>query len=186
MTLTALEPSAQDVNLQTRPNYFYNRAGDLRLIDDSDPAMTDVTTTRDARGRVATVVDAAGTRTFTHTAAGLPLSESTAAGRVMTWDYDAAGRKAGYALWENGAWQTWSGWGYDGGTGKMTGVTTREGWVSGTRWRDDAHAKARDAEHPDPARWPRSAPRERDLCRHHHPGPPGRAPLRLYSRALGF
>ena len=70
-------------------NYFYNLAGDMRLIDYSD-ATPDVTITRDLLGRVATIADAAGTRTLNYTPAGLPLSESTAAGRAMQWDYDAA------------------------------------------------------------------------------------------------
>ena len=77
--------------------YSYNLAGDMRLIHYNDPAMTDVATTRDAQGRVASIVDGSGTRTYSYTAAGLPLSESTAAVRSMQWDYDAAGRKAGQA-----------------------------------------------------------------------------------------
>ena len=82
------------------------------------------------QGRVATVADGSGTRTFTYTPAGLPISEGFASGRALTWDYDSAGRKVGYALWENGAFQTWGGWGYRPADGKMNGVATREGWMA--------------------------------------------------------
>ena len=95
-------------------------------------------TTRDLSGRVATVTDGSGTRTFSYTPAGLPLSETFATGRSLTWDYDTAGRKVGYALWENGAFQTWGGWGYSPANGKMNGVATREGWMTDT---DAAMAK---------------------------------------------
>ena len=84
----------------------------------------------DAQGRVATIADGSGTRTFGYTPAGLPISETLASGRALTWDYDSAGRKVGYALWENGAFQTWGGWGYRPADAKMNGVATREGWMA--------------------------------------------------------
>ena len=111
-------------------NYSYNLAGDMRLIHYSDTTTPDVAIAHDALGRVASIADGSGTRAFTYTLAGLPLNEDTATGRSLQFDYDAAGRKAGYALWEQGAFRTWGGWGYRPATGKMNGVSTREGWIS--------------------------------------------------------
>jgi RHS repeat-associated protein len=102
--------------------YFYNQAGEMRLTQYNDGLTANVSVTRDNRGRIATINDGTGLRTLRYAASGEVEAEESASGRRLQWSYDV-GRKSGYALWDQGQWQTWGGWGYDGATGHMSGVS---------------------------------------------------------------
>jgi RHS repeat-associated protein len=112
--------------------YSYNRLGELTNIDYND-ATTDVSITRDNKGRISGLSDAGGGSTYLYNMQDrLEREISNGSGSALIYQYDSHGRRVGYGYWDQtgGAWATWGGWGYDPSTGRLNGVSTPEGWIS--------------------------------------------------------
>lgn len=74
--------------------YGYD-AADRRISESfHDTATPDVTTTYDADGRRATMVDGSGTSKWTYDSAGELLSSTDGGGSTLSYTYDAVGRRA--------------------------------------------------------------------------------------------
>jgi RHS repeat-associated protein len=113
--------------------YSYNTASELRNTNYSD-TTPDVTTTRDAKGQIVSVVDGEGARTYSRNADGTIASETLPGigngSAVMQYGFDAVGRRHNYAVWDGTNWATWQSWGFDFNTGRYSGINTPDGWVS--------------------------------------------------------
>ncbi len=119
-------------------SYYYNNAGELRVIDYSD-TTPDVTVTRNNKGRISTVQDGTGVKAYAFGASGGLESETqfdVAGAEVASLNYtkDAVGRRSGYGYWDSvsGVWTTWQGWSHEAETGRVDGIGTPGGWFDYT------------------------------------------------------
>lgn len=111
--------------------YSYNGADELRHINYSD-STPDVTFGRDARGRVISVSDIDGQKTYSHNDDGTVAWESIIAGNTpgkIEYGYDGVGRRRGYAVRDGVEYITWQGWQYDAANGRDSGISTEEGFI---------------------------------------------------------
>ena len=114
--------------------YTHNALGELTGISYSgEPAGQQtpaVSLLRDAKGRLATVGGGYDFREYQWRADGRLEREVSPLGTLL-YGYDAAGRRTGYAFADGAAgYATWGGWGYETETGRLSGVSTPEGWIA--------------------------------------------------------
>jgi YD repeat-containing protein len=97
----------------------------VRTISYDDGVTPTVTLTRDERVRLLTQSDGSGSRTLSYTDGGELERETQGDGTALTYEYDAAGRRVGYALWDEPRpqWAMWGVWGYDSATGRVRRIS---------------------------------------------------------------